>query len=122
MVEFCPTQVFQLLIDGLIEIENDDKNEENFGRLFQLTSGVLSIYSQMLEEKEYRFFYSVPKEGEKEEKLVELIDSYCSAITMTLQTSGSVENRIACLAILQTLFSQPSLLPCNLHFLLYIEL
>lgn len=105
-----------MLIDGLVEIQNDDKNEENFGRLFQLTSGVLNIYSQMLEEKEYRFFYSIPKEGEKEEKLVELVDSYLSAVTMTLQTSGSVENRIACLTILQTLFSQPSLYPCNLHY------
>ena len=71
------------------------------------------LTNRMIKELEEK---NSEKEGEKEEKLVELVDSYLSSITMTLQTSGSVENRIACLTILQTLFSQPSLYPCNLHY------
>ena len=107
LVEFCPVEVFSMIVEAFEEIEKDDTLEGSFRALIEITYDVLDIYNQILEsDRSIRF---TPFGEEIDQKQRDFCEFILTVTTRVIMNSGDVVDRMVCLTIIQVLFGNPKL-------------
>lgn len=107
LVEFCPVEVFSLMVEGCEEIEKDDTSEGSFCRFVEIAYSVLHYYNQVLESS--HSLRLTPHGEEIDQKQREFCEFILTVSTRVILNSGDVASRMSCLTVFEVLLGNPKL-------------